>query len=44
MPRLTNRPANCHITMAISQAKVRYRGRDHYLGKWGSPGITQTYA
>ena len=31
MPRLSNRPP-AYTRHASGQAKVRYRGRDHYLG------------
>ena len=44
MPRLVNRPPKYSLHKPSGQAKVRYGGKDTYLGKYGSPESKEAYA
>jgi hypothetical protein len=44
MPRLTTKPPKYCFNKPSNQAKVRYRGRDYYLGRFGSQASHEAYA
>jgi integrase len=44
MPRLTTKPPAYLLHKASGQAKARYRGKDHYFGRFGSPESREAYA
>ena len=44
MPRLVNRLPKYSLHKPSGQAKVRYGGKDKYLGKYGSPESKEAYA
>lgn len=43
MPELKNRPPKYRLHQASGHAIVTLRGRDHYLGKYGSPESEARY-
>ena len=43
MPELKNRPPSYRLHKASGRAIVTIHGRDHYLGKYGSPESHQKY-
>src|SRR5262249_33958901 len=44
MPKLTRRPPAYTLHKKSGQARVRYQGRDHYLGPFGSRESREAYA
>ena len=44
MPRLVNRLPKYSLHKPSGQAKVRYGGKDTYLGPYGSPESKEAYA
>src|SRR5271156_3115987 len=44
MPRLVNRLPKYSLHKPSGQAKVRYGGKDTYLGRYGSPESKEAYA
>jgi hypothetical protein len=44
MPRLVNKLPKYSLHKPSGQAKVRYNGKDTYLGRYGSPESKETYA
>jgi integrase len=44
MPRLVNKPPKYSLHKPSGQAKVRFNGKDTYLGRYGSPESKEAYA
>ena len=44
MPKLTRKPPKYTLHVPSGQARVRYQGKDYYLGLHGSPESYQRYA